>query len=189
MAHLSRSRSLRLVQSGAGEGKDQSRPGGVYRPARGGAGPAGVSIQSMISTRLLTTLLLVLPIRAVAQGSPPPHARARALGVTPGTLDPGAGNSITDVAGVRVGQTTVLRGDSVHTGVTAVLPHPGNLFLERVPAAIVVGNGFGKLLGSTQVNELGELETPILLTCTLCVWKAADAMVEYLLERPGMSDV
>ena len=143
----------------------------------------------MISTRVLTTLLLLLPIRGVAQGSPPSHARARALGVFPGTLDPGAGNSITDVAGVRVGQTTVVRGDSVHTGVTAVLPHPGNLFLDRVPAAIVVGNGFGKLLGSTQVNELGELETPILLTCTLCVWKAADAMVEYLLERPGMSEV
>src|SRR6476661_1151275 len=143
----------------------------------------------MISTRVLTTLLLLLPIRGVAQGSPPPHARARALGVIPGTLDPGAGNAITDVAGVRVGQTTVVRGDSVHTGVTAILPHPGNLFLDRVPAAIVVGNGFGKLLGSTQVNELGELETPILLTCTLCVWKAADAMVEYLLERPGMSEV
>ena len=143
----------------------------------------------MISSRVLTTLLLLLPIRGVAQSSPPPHARARALGVFPGTLDPGAGNSITDVAGVRVGQTTVLRGDSVHTGITAVLPHPRNLFLERVPAAIVVGNGFGKLLGSTQVNELGELETPILLTCTLCVWKAADAMVEYLLERPGMSEV
>jgi D-aminopeptidase len=143
----------------------------------------------MISTRLFTTLLLLLPVCGVAQSSPPPHTRARALGVFPGTLGPGAGNSITDVAGVRVGQTTVVRGDSVHTGVTAILPHPGNLFLERVPAAIVVGNGFGKLLGSTQVNELGELETPILLTCTLCVWKVADAMVEYLLERPGMSEV
>jgi len=143
----------------------------------------------MISIRFLITLLLLLPVRGVAQGSPPAHARARALGVAPGTLEPGPANSITDVPGVRVGQTTVVRGDSVHTGVTAVLPHPGNLFLERVPAAIVVGNGFGKLLGSTQVNELGELETPILLTCTLCVWKAADAMVEYLLERPGMSDV
>jgi D-aminopeptidase len=117
------------------------------------------------------------------------HARARQLGVAPGTLPPGALNSITDVAGVRVGQTTVIMGDSVHTGVTAVLPHSGNLFQERVPAAIVVGNGFGKLLGSTQVNELGELETPILLTCTLCVWKAADAMVEYLLEQPGMEEV
>jgi D-aminopeptidase len=80
-------------------------------------------------------------------------------------------------------------GDSVRTGVTAILPHSGNLFLERVPAAVYVGNGFGKLLGSTQVSELGELETPILLTCTLCVWKAADAMVEYLLDQPGMAQV
>src|SRR3954469_6762484 len=115
--------------------------------------------------------------------------RPRELGIIPGTLMPGQWNAITDVPGVRIGQTTVIQGDSVHTGVTAILPHPGTLFLERVPAAIYVGNGFGKLLGSTQVNELGELETPILLTCTLCVWKAADAMVEYLLERPGMSDV
>jgi D-aminopeptidase len=143
----------------------------------------------MISTLVLTALVLLSPLKGMAQASAPPHVRARALGVTPGTLEPGAANSITDVAGVRVGQTTVIRGDSVHTGITAVLPHQGNLFLDRVPAAIVVGNGFGKLLGSTQVNELGELETPILLTCTLCVWKAADAMVEYLLERPGMSDV
>ena len=143
----------------------------------------------MISTLVLTALVVLSPLEGMAQASAPPHARARALGVTPGTLQPGAANSITDVAGVRVGQTTVIRGDSVHTGITAVLPHQGNLFLDRVPAAIVVGNGFGKLLGSTQVNELGELETPILLTCTLCVWRAADAMVEYLLERPGMSDV
>src|SRR4051794_14539362 len=115
--------------------------------------------------------------------------RPRELGIIPGTLTPGQWNAITDVPGVRVGQTTVIQGDSVHTGITAILPHTGNLFLERVPAAIYVGNGFGKLLGSTQVAELGELETPILLTCTLCVWKAADAMVEYLLERPGMSEV
>ena len=115
--------------------------------------------------------------------------RARALGIAPGTLAPGRLNAITDVAGVLVGQSTVIEGDSVHTGVTAIRPHAGNLFLERVPAAIYVGNGFGKLLGSTQVSELGELETPILLTCTLCVWKAADAMVAYLLEQPGMADV
>jgi D-aminopeptidase len=115
--------------------------------------------------------------------------RARELGIAPGTLSPGHLNAITDVAGVRVGQVTVIEGDTVHTGVTAILPHPGNLFQERVPAAIYVGNGFGKLLGSTQVEELGELETPILLTCTLCVWKAADAMVAYLLEQPGMSEV
>jgi D-aminopeptidase len=80
-------------------------------------------------------------------------------------------------------------GDSVRTGVTAILPHGGNLFRDRVPAAVYVGNGFGKLLGSTQVSELGELETPVLLTCTLCVWRAADAMVAALLEQPGMADV
>jgi D-aminopeptidase len=123
----------------------------------------------------------------------PAHAqqklRARQLGIAPGTMSPGHLNAITDVAGVRVGQVTVIEGDTVHTGVTAILPHAGNLFQERVPAAIYVGNGFGKLLGSTQVEELGELETPILLTCTLCVWKAADAMVAYLLEQPGMSEV
>jgi D-aminopeptidase len=115
--------------------------------------------------------------------------RARAVGVAPGVLQPGPHNAITDVRGVRVGQTTVIVGDSIRTGVTAILPHPGNLFLDRVPAAIYVGNGFGKLLGSTQVAELGELETPILLTCTLCVWRAADALVAYLLAQPGMEDV
>jgi D-aminopeptidase len=88
-----------------------------------------------------------------------------------------------------VGQTTVIEGDSVRTGVTAILPHSGNLFFDRVPAAIHIGNGFGKLLGTTQVAELGELETPILLTCTLCVWKAADAMVGYLLTQPGMGGI
>jgi D-aminopeptidase len=116
-------------------------------------------------------------------------SRARELGIRPGTLDPGRYNAITDVPGVRVGQVTVQVGDSVRTGVTAILPHGGNLFLDRVPAAIHVGNGFGKLLGSTQVAELGELETPILLTCTLCVWKAADALVSWMLARPGMADV
>jgi len=115
--------------------------------------------------------------------------RARDLGVAPGLLQPGPLNAITDVAGVAVGQTTVREGDSVRTGVTAILPHTGNLFQERVPAAIHVGNGFGKLVGVTQAAELGELETPILLTCTLCVWKAADAMVAYLLSRPAMEEV
>lgn len=118
-----------------------------------------------------------------------PHPRARDLGIRPGTLEPGRYDAITDVSGVRVGQVTVRIGDSVRTGVTAILPHDGNPFLDRVPAAIHVGNGFGKLLGVTQVRELGELETPILLTCTLCVWKAADAMVGWILERPGMAEV
>ncbi len=121
----------------------------------------------------------------VAQG----RARARALGVAPGVFSPGPANAITDVAGVRVGHTTVVVGDSVRTGITAILPHEGNAFLDRVPAAMHVGNGFGKLLGVTQVKELGELETPILLTCTLCVWRAADAMVEWLLAQPGMEGV
>ncbi len=122
---------------------------------------------------------------ALAQQRP----RARDIGIAPGLLQPGSLNAITDVSGVRVGQTTVREGDSVRTGVTAILPHAGNLFRERVPAAIHAGNGFGKLIGVTQVAELGELETPILLTCTLCVWRAADAMVAYLLARPGMDQV
>jgi D-aminopeptidase len=117
------------------------------------------------------------------------HQRARALGVAPGVLRPGPHNAITDVRGVLVGHSTIIAGDSIRTGVTAILPHPGNLFFDRVPAAIYVGNGFGKLLGSTQVAELGELETPILLTCTLCVWKAADALVAYLLGQAGMEEV
>ncbi len=115
--------------------------------------------------------------------------RARELGVAPGIFQPGALNAITDVAGVRVGQSTVVAGDSVNTGVTAILPHGGNLYRDRVPAAIHVGNAYGKLVGSTQVQELGELETPILLTCTLCVWRAADALVGELLAQPGMERV
>ncbi|MGH7663267.1 MAG: P1 family peptidase, partial [Gemmatimonadaceae bacterium] len=117
------------------------------------------------------------------------RARARALGVEVGVFAPGPLSAITDVAGVLVGQTTVTQGDSINTGVTAILPHGGSIFHESVPAAIVVGNGFGKLLGVTQVRELGEIETPILLTCTLCVWRAADAMVDWLLEKPGMQNV
>src|SRR5690348_13940897 len=117
------------------------------------------------------------------------RARARDLGVKPGVFPTGRNNAITDVAGVRVGHATVVRGDSIHTGVTAIMPHEGNVFLDRVPAALHVGNGFGKLLGATQLTELGELETPILLTCTLCVWNAADALVGWMLEQPGMANV
>jgi D-aminopeptidase len=129
--------------------------------------------------------LLLLPAALAAQE----RVRARALGVAPGIYQPGPHYAITDVPGVRVGQVTIIAGDSVRTGITAILPHGGNLFLDRVPAAIHVGNGFGKLLGSTQVNELGELESPILLTCTLCVWKAADALVGWMLEQQGMEAV
>jgi D-aminopeptidase len=121
--------------------------------------------------------------------SAPGRARARALGVAPGVFAPGALNAITDVAGVQVGQVTLHEGDRVRTGITAILPHRENAYLSRVPAALHVGNGFGKFAGSTQLAELGEMETPILLTCTLCVWKAADAMAEWMLARPGMENV
>lgn len=117
------------------------------------------------------------------------RARAREFGVKPGVFAVGRLNAITDVRGVRVGQVTLSVGDSVRTGITAILPHEGNLFLDRVPAALYVGNGFGKLLGATQVQELGELESPILLACTLCVWRAADGLVGWMLEQPGMQNV
>ena len=106
-----------------------------------------------------------------------------------GVLSPGPLNSITDVDGVSVGHATLNRGDNVRTGVTAILPHGGNLFREKVPGAVFLGNAFGKLAGSTQVNELGEIETPILLTCTLCVPRAADALIDYMLVLPGNEDV
>jgi D-aminopeptidase len=115
--------------------------------------------------------------------------RPRDLGVVPGILQPGRLNSITDVAGVRVGHETVIRGDSVRTGVTAILPHDGNIFREKVPGAIFVQNGFGKLTGISQVNELGEIETPILLTNTLSVHRVADALVDYVLSSPGNEEV
>ncbi len=113
----------------------------------------------------------------------------RALGASVGVLPPGPLNAITDVAGVRVGHVTITAGDSINTGVTAVLPHGDNVFRRKVPAAAVVGNGFGKLVGFTQVQELGELESPVILTCTLCVPRAADAVLTYLLNLPGNEDV
>lgn len=143
--------------------------------------------RSVCSRAVLASLIGAL--LASALHAQEPRVRARALGVAPGIFAPGAQNAITDVSGVLVGQSTVIIGDSVHTGVTAILPHAGNMFFDRVPAAIFVGNAFGKLVGSTQVKELGELETPILLTCTLCVWRAADALTAELLAMPGMENV
>jgi len=119
----------------------------------------------------------------------PERPRAADLGVRIGELPTGELNAITDVEGVRVGHFTLLQGDSIRTGVTAVLPHGGNLFRDRVRAALVVGNGFGKLVGATQLSELGELETPILLTGTLSVWRAADALVDTLLQSAGYEEV
>lgn len=115
--------------------------------------------------------------------------RARALGLAPGVFSPGHWNAITDVAGVRVGHATVSDGDSLRTGVTAIIPHRGDLFRDRVPAALHVGNGFGKLLGVTQLRELGELETPIVLTCTLCIWQAGDALAHWMLRKPENATV
>ena len=111
--------------------------------------------------------------------------RARDLGIAPGLGQPGATNAITDVAGVRVGQVTIVSGDTVRTGVTAILPHGGNLFQEKVPGAVFVGNAFGKLAGSTQVEELGTIESPIVLTNTLSVGTALDAIVRWTIGQPG----
>lgn len=133
----------------------------------------------------LTFLLLIpLPGPVAAQD----RGRARDFGVAIGVLPTGKANAITDVAGVKVGQMT-LSYKAVRTGITAILPHKGNLFQEKVPAAVYVGNGFGKLAGSTQVEELGTLETPIVLTNTLNVAAAMDAVVEYTLQLPGNESV
>ena len=121
-----------------------------------------------------------------AEGNTRP--RASDLGLKIGVLPTGPLDAITDVAGVKVGHTTISRGNKIHTGVTAVLPHPGNLYREKVPGAVFVGNGFGKLAGSTQV-ELGEIETPILLTSTLSVPRTADALISYMLALPGNEHV
>ena len=121
--------------------------------------------------------------------SGPARQRAREAGVAVGVLPPGQLNAITDVAGVSVGHVTIIRGDNVRTGVTAILPHGGNLFREKVPGAVFIGNAFGKLAGSTQVNELGEIETPVTLTSTLNVPRVADAVIDYMLALPGNEDV
>ena len=136
--------------------------------------------------QLLTILLIIFAgLPAQSQNRP----RARDLGIKVGILPPGPLNAITDVNGVLVGHTTLIHGDNVRTGVTAILPHGGNLFREKVPGAVFVGNGFGKLAGSTQVNELGEIETPILLTSTLSVPRVADYLLDYMLALPGNEDV
>ena len=119
----------------------------------------------------------------------PTRPRARDLGIVTGILPTGPMNAITDVAGVKVGHATLKRGDKIRTGVTAVLPHGGNLFTEKVAGAVFIGNAFGKLVGSTQVNELGEIETPILLTSTLNTFKVADCLIDYMLSLPGNNDV
>jgi D-aminopeptidase len=115
----------------------------------------------------------------------PPRRRAREAGIAPGILPVGPWNAITDVSGVRVGHVTLIEGEEIRTGVTAILPHEGNLFQEKVPAGIVAGNGFGKLIGSTQVEELGEMETPVILTNTLAAPRAAQALIDWTLAQGG----
>ncbi len=138
-------------------------------------------------TVIFTVLVLLGSINAIAQAESRP--RARDIGIKIGILTPGPLNSIVDVTGVAVGHTTIVRGDNIRTGVTAILPHRGNLFREKVPGAVHVGNGFGKLMGSTQVNELGEIETPIILTSTLAVPRAADFLIDFMLGLPGNETV
>jgi D-aminopeptidase len=139
--------------------------------------------------RAPAAVLLVTTFAAAQSTTPNTRPRATDLGLKVGVLPPGPLDAITDVAGVEVGQTTIIRGDNIRTGVTSVLPHPGNLFREKVPGAAFVGNGFGKLAGSTQVDEMGNIETPILLTSTTSVPRVADALISYILALPGNEDV
>jgi D-aminopeptidase len=137
----------------------------------------------------LATVFLTAAFAAAQIATPNPRPRASDLGLKVGVLPTRPLDAITDVDGVEVGQTTIIRGDNIRTGVTAILPHAGNLYREKVPGAIFVGNGFGKLTGSTQVDEMGDIETPILLTSTTSVPRVADALISYMLALPGNEDV
>ena len=139
--------------------------------------------------RILAVLAICLLAAPLALGQGDSRPRARDIGLSPGVLDPGPHNAITDVPGVLVGQVTLMEGDHIRTGVTAILPHAGNVFQEKVPGAVHIGNAFGKLAGSTQVVELGTVETPVVLTNTLSVWDAARAVVTYTLGLPGNENV
>ncbi len=132
---------------------------------------------------MMRTLLLLGCL--IAAASDAAAERAREIGVAPGILPPGPLNAITDVEGVRVGHATLRQGEAVRTGVTAILPHDGNLYRDKVPAGVFVGNGYGKLMGSTQIAELGEIETPIVLTNTLSVPEAASGVIGWTLDQPG----
>jgi len=144
----------------------------------------------MTKTILSAMAALLVTVTTMAQNTAPnPRPRTSDLGLKVGILPTGPLDAITDVAGVEVGQTTIIRGHDLRTGVTAVLPHPGNIYREKVPGAVFVGNGFGKLAGSTQVDEMGDIETPILLTSTTSVPRVSDALVSYMLALPGNEDV
>ena len=143
----------------------------------------------MLNRILVFTFVFGLLMPILAQDKDASRPRTRDIGLKIGILPTGPLNSITDVVGVTVGQTTFIKGDNIRTGVTAIVPHGGNLFRAKVHGAVFVGNGFGKLAGSTQVNELGEIETPILLTSTLSVPKAGDFLMDYMLGLPGNENV
>src|SRR6185436_8286395 len=145
-------------------------------------------VRSTMLDRASAAAVLMLPV-LIAAALAQPRPRARDLGLAPGVHPPGPLNAITDVGGVRVGHTTIVEGDRVRTGVTAILPHGGNLFQDKVAGAVFVGNAFGKLAGSTQVNELGTIETPIVLTNTLGVGTAVEAVVRYTIGQPGNEQV
>jgi D-aminopeptidase len=141
---------------------------------------------SLVLRLLAAACLLLSSATLVAQSARP---RARDIGLAPGVFAPGPHNAITDVADVRVGHTTLVVGDAVRTGVTVIVPHGGNVFQDKVPGAVFVGNAFGKLAGSTQVDELGTIETPIALTNTLSVGAAIEGLVQWTLSQPGNRDV
>ena len=144
----------------------------------------------MASKLLAVAAIILVNSVALAQSTTSkPRPRVSDLGLKVGILPTGPLNAITDVAGVEIGHTTIIRGDDIRTGVTAVLPHSGNLYRENVPGAIFVGNGFGKLAGATQVEEMGDIETPILLTSTTSVPRVADSLISYMLALPGNEDV
>lgn len=144
-------------------------------------------MQSKLMIRNLSVLIL-LCVTPLALAQPDSRPRAREAGVVVGVFQTGELNAITDVQGVRVGHTTLIEGDDIRTGVTAIIPAPGNLYTHPIPAWIYTGNGYGKMVGETQVREFGEIETPILLTCTLCVWSAANALKQWMYEQPGMGE-
>lgn len=144
----------------------------------------------MVKVLVVTVCTLLLNIHSIAQNSPEgTRVRFSDLGLKLGVLPRGLLDAITDVSGVEVGQTTIIRGENIRTGVTAILPHAGDLYRDKVPGGIFVGNGFGKLAGSTQVDEMGDIETPILLTSTTSVPRVTDSVISYMLALPGNEQV
>ena len=143
----------------------------------------------MKNSSLRLILVLIVGFAVIDLTAQETRPRARDLGLAPGVFEPGPRNAITDVGGVSVGHATLIQGDNIRTGVTVIRPHPGNVFQDKVPGAVFVGNAFGKLAGSTQVDELGTIETPIALTNTLSVGAVMDGVVRWTLDQPGNDNV